>query len=145
MTIQTVIIPVAILAVLVVARKLTTAKISPPQTAKPNEQAVLVFMRLSDGGMGNTEDFKQLSALEDKLGNKLRDLNLGEDDGNEVGDGFFEIFLYGPDADKIFDAIKPLIQTLPPRQGSYAIKRYGAPGAKQAKVELTPPTTGPKK
>ena len=79
-------------------------------------------------------------ALEDRLIEAIERAEVGEFDGNEIALDGSEVVLYayGPDADALYEAMKPLLLELPPPPGSYAIKRYGAADsrARTARVEL---------
>ena len=58
--------------------------------------------------------------------------------GDEFGEGICRMFMYGPDADVLFDAIKKPLLASPFSRGGHAIKRYGPAedGIKEVKVEL---------
>lgn len=46
---------------------------------------------------------------------------------------------YGPDADTLFQVIKPVLKASPEAKGGFAIKRYGEasdPEAREVKVKL---------
>jgi hypothetical protein len=50
---------------------------------------------------------------------------VGEFDGEESGEGRCVLFMYGPDADRLFAVVEPILKAAPlPREG-FAIKRYG--------------------
>jgi hypothetical protein len=101
------------------------------------EQAVIVHLRLSDGRFGSSEEGESLYALEDQLKRAIEDASAGEFDGDEFGEGECVLFMYGPDADRLFEAVEPLLKTTPAAAGGYAIKRYGEagdPNASQVRV-----------
>lgn len=52
-------------------------------------------------------------------------------DGNDA-----VLYMYGPDADALWTAIDPVLRQAPLGDGSYAIKRYGPPGATETRVPL---------
>ena len=55
------------------------------------------------------------------------------------GEGAAELLAYGPDADALWEAMKPIIVASDPKPGSHAIKIYGdplQPSAKQVRVDL---------
>jgi hypothetical protein len=84
-------------------------------------------------------------ALEKRLDAKIAQEAVGEydetrwystDDGGEA-----QLLAYGPDADALWDAMKPIIEDSDPKPGSYVIKTYGdatKPSARQVRVNLTP-------
>ena len=97
------------------------------------EHAVIVY--LQDVG------FDEMLAIEEPLEAAIDDANVGEYDGNEVAvDGSEAIlYAYGPDADALWDVMKPVIVEASPKPGSYAIKRYGEAGdtsAREIRIEL---------
>lgn len=108
---------------------------SGPET-DASEQAVTVYFKLSDDRWGAPEDFVGLDALEDRLVQAIEESGVGEFDGIERGLGFYDLYMYGPNADALFAIIEPLIRAFPARPGSYAVKRYGEPGASTVRVEL---------
>lgn len=101
------------------------------------EQALLVYLRLSDDEFGSETERDAIERVEDVLREALVSREVGEFDGNEVGEGYYKLFLYGASAERLADVALPLlhdlVQLLP---GSYYIKRYGAPGSEQDQVPL---------
>ena len=116
---------------------LTLASIggSSTQAASTPEQAVVVHFQY-----GST-DLARLFALEDRLESALAGSSLGDYDGNEIAtdgsDGF--LYLYGPDADRLFQAIEPILRATPFMRGANVTKRYGPPeaGVKESKVVIS--------
>jgi hypothetical protein len=55
--------------------------------------------------------------LEKKLETAVGAAKVGEFDGNEMAvdgsDGF--LYMYGPDADQLFDAVKPVLESATPQ------------------------------
>ncbi len=100
------------------------------------EHAVLVFVKLSDEGFGTQEERARCFELEEKLMSAVERGTAGAYDGNEFGGGFFTAFVYGPDADRLFVAMEETLRGWPLPAGSYAMKRYGEPGAREVRVEL---------
>jgi hypothetical protein len=103
-----------------------------PQT----EQAVLLYFKLSDERFGESEEREAVFRLEDELEEKIAAAKVGELDGHEFGEGFATFYMYGPDADKLSDAIIDTIRKHKPRAGSYIIKRYGEQGAREERASL---------
>lgn len=73
---------------------------------KKTEQAIIINFQY-----GKT-DLTDLFDLEDKLDDFLNIKNIGELDGHEIAidgsDGY--LYLYGPDAELLYDAIKPILK-----------------------------------
>ena len=73
--------------------------------------------------------------LQPSCGHPL-DRRQPKQNGDEWGNGNCQLFMYGDDADKIFDVITPLLLSHEAPAVSYAIKRYGPPGAPEQMVHL---------
>jgi len=100
------------------------------------EQAVIVHLKLADGKFGDPKERESIIALGDKLNQIIKKKRVGEYDGHEFGEGFATLYTYGPDANKLFDAIIETVKERPSRSGSYIIKRFGSPGAKEERRDL---------
>ena len=101
-----------------------------------DEQAVIVNIRLTSGDMGNPEERKRIAALEEQLAAAIKKAGAGDFDGDEFGNGFCTIYMYSPSADRLFIVVQPVLKKFRAPTGSYLIKRYGKPGAKQERVEI---------
>src|SRR5438067_12423378 len=99
-----------------------------PNQSDDQRQAVFVFIKLSDGDMGDSADDDAIYALEDRLNAAIERQGVGELDGDEWGSGNCQLFMYGDDAETIFDVITPLLLSHDAPGVSYAIRRYGPPG-----------------
>ncbi len=93
------------------------------------EHAVLV--RLPGAGA-----VASLDALEDALITAIDTAGVGEYDGNAAGPDEVILYMYGPDADELFDAIEEVLGTSDLPTGAYAVKRYGPPGSAEVRVDL---------
>jgi hypothetical protein len=103
----------------------------------PLEQAVIVYLRLGDDGFGSPEEREVLQALEDQMQQAIEEASAGEFDGDEFGGGRCVLFMYGPDADRLYRLIEPLLKNAPAAAGGYAIKRYGKardPSSREVRV-----------
>ncbi|WP_292207475.1 hypothetical protein, partial [Mesorhizobium sp.] len=60
-------------------------------------------------------------ALEQVVGNA----SVGEFDGDKFGEGKCILYMYGPDAERLFVVIEPVLKSSPAAVGGYAIKRFG--------------------
>ncbi|WP_206606587.1 hypothetical protein [Steroidobacter cummioxidans] len=89
---------------------------------KASEQAVIVHF-----AYGST-DLQALFELEDQLESAISAAGIGEYDGNEVAvdgsDGY--LYMYGPDADKLFEVIQPILERSSFMHGAEVRKRYGS-------------------
>jgi hypothetical protein len=91
----------------------------------PHDHAVIVHFTY-----GST-DLAALFALENRLEAAIAKAGAGEFDGNEIAtdgsDGF--LYMYGPDADRLFAAIKPCLEETPFTRGAEVQLRYGPAGS----------------
>ena len=63
--------------------------------------------------------------LERRLERAIQADAAGEFDGDEFGGNKCVLYMYGPDADRLFEIIEPILKSVPLASGGYAIKRYG--------------------
>ena len=95
-------------------------------------QAVVVHFQY-----GST-DLSRLFELEKKLETAIGAGKVGEYDGNEMAvdgsDGF--LYMYGPDADRLFDVVQPVLESATFMRGAKVTVRYGAPGPEVKRREL---------
>jgi hypothetical protein len=85
-------------------------------------------------------DLAPLFDVENQLSAAIEDAGVGEFDGNEVAvdlsDG--SLYMYGPDADVLFAAIRPILSASPFMKGAIATLRYGPPedGVREREVRI---------
>ena len=125
----------AVLAVVVLSGMLRTFRSSRTVNAA-EEQAVILKLNLVSGPMGTDEERQRIHDLEDHLSDAIKRSAVGDLDGDEYGDGYCTIYMYGPSAEALFGAIKPALKGFHAQLGSYALKRYGKPGSKQDRIPL---------
>lgn len=100
------------------------------------EHAVIVHFNY-----GST-DLQPLFALEEKLERTISSAGVGEFDGNEIAtdgsDGY--LYMYGPDADKLFETVRPALESATFMKGAVVKKRYGPPedGVRESVVKIAP-------
>ena len=89
-----------------------------------SEQAVIVEFQYGSTDLG------PLFALEDELTAAIEAAEVGDYDGNEVAtdgsDG--SLYMYGPDAVRLADVVRPILQAAPFMKGARMKLRYGGPG-----------------
>jgi len=87
------------------------------------EQAIIIVFNY---GLTDLEPFYDLSS---KLDSIVEDSGLGEYDGHEMAvdysDGSF--YIYGPDAVKLYEVIKPVIESTSFMKGANIKLRFGPP------------------
>jgi hypothetical protein len=97
------------------------------------EHAVIVHLKLTDEDLGTSEAGGELESLEAQLAAAVEDTEAGEFDGDEFGEGECVFYMYGPDADRLFATIEPILKSSPLAAGRFAIKRYGEAGDPDAR------------
>lgn len=87
---------------------------------------VRVVLKLAGGGL--PEEVAAIRRLENRMQALVRQHGTGEYDGDDFGDGRCTLYLYGPDADRLYQSICEPLVTSPMSFGGHVIKRYGEPG-----------------
>ena len=99
-----------------------------------SEHAVIVSF---DYGSTNLDP---LFELEEQLESRIEDAGVGEFDGNEVAvdgsDG--RLYMYGPDADALFAAVKDTLAGAACLRNAVALLRYGPPedGVRETRIDI---------
>lgn len=105
-----------------------------PQPSKP-QQAVLVHL----DGTGLSDSVYQecdTATIEDRLIEVIERGGLGEFDGSETGPTETTLFMYGPDAERLFAGIEQTLRAYPLCQGARVVIRRGGPGAGEREIQL---------
>ena len=93
------------------------------ESPKEPEHAVIIHF------MYGSTDLQSIFALEEKLEEAINSANAGEYDGNEVAvsgeDGY--LYMYGPDADRLYEVVQPVLASAEFMNGAKATLRYGPP------------------
>jgi hypothetical protein len=100
------------------------------------QQAVVIHLKLSDDEFGSFDERDDAFTLEDRLEGTVAETAIGEYDGHEFGEGWCRFYIYGNDANVMADAVLPIVRNVSPRTGSFLVKRFGPPGARQEEVPL---------
>ena len=108
---------------------------APPTPDDLSNQAVLVYL---DGQNLSDQVYEtcDLVTLEDLLIPVLEASGAGEYDGDESASGETCLYFYGPDADRLFAAIQPILRSYPLCSGARVVLRFGQPGATQRELQL---------
>jgi hypothetical protein len=113
-----------------------TSQAVEPMTKDPEHAVIVHFFNY-----GST-DLQRLFALEEQLEQAIADAGVGEFDGNKIAtdgsDGY--LYMYGPDADRLFEAVRPVLESVDFTRGAQVVKRYGEPvdGVREATVTIAP-------
>ncbi len=89
------------------------------------QEEVIVYLALSDNAIGSSGEREALFEFQEQLMRAIGDAVAGEFDGDLWGEGECILYLYGPNADRLFAVIQPLLKACPLAADGYAIKRYG--------------------
>ncbi len=135
MNARSLILFVFVVALLVLA----TLRVSrtPRAVSAAEEQAVIATIKLNSGDMGSAEERQGITALEDQLSEAIKRSSTGEFDGDEFGGGVCTLYMYGSSAERLFAAVSPVLKKFRAPKGSYVVKRYGKPGARQDRIALS--------
>ncbi len=101
-----------------------------------NEHAVLIFLQFSEGKLESERAVNAIFDLQELLSEEIEGNGVGLFDGNEFFEDTVTFFIYGPDANAIYEVIQPVISGLPVLPGSYIVKRYGDIGAPEEQIPL---------
>lgn len=99
-----------------------------------SEQAVIVEFDYRQTDLG------PMFELEDKLIEAIEEAGVGAFDGNELtpdgSRGFF--YMYGPNADRLFEVVRPILASATCIRNAVATVRYGPPepGVKERRVAI---------
>ncbi|MEU6351010.1 hypothetical protein ABZ896_16995 [Streptomyces sp. NPDC047072] len=88
------------------------------------EEAVIITFDLSEE-RGTEEEVKQAHELSDELNKLIAEKSAGEYDGDEFGGHECTLYMYGPSADALLEAINPALEksTFKPIR---VLRRYGS-------------------
>lgn len=117
---------------------MTEHKFEPRKTVSTDEQAVLIY--LSNSLPQETYNKYDLGDLEDQLRESINAKSAGEFDGNEIGADTVCLFMYGKDANALYNAIKSTLAAHPLCQNGRDILRFGSPGAEEQELMIGHPT-----
>jgi hypothetical protein len=105
--------------------------------SNPNEQAVIIRLKLSDDEFGERSEREAAYALEDQLIEVFSTTKIGEFDGHEFAGGFATLYMYGPSADGMAEAVLSTLLGKQFRDGSSITVRFGPPGSAERVIRLT--------
>lgn len=114
-----------------ILRRIFSSRSSTP----PSEQAVIVHLDCK-GPPDHIYEQYDLATIEDRLIKVIKHAQLGEFDGNEMAPDEATLYMYGPDAEKLFAGIESTLREYPLCQGARVEIRRGGPGASMREVRL---------
>ena len=101
------------------------------QPSRQTHQQEAVIVRVRSASL--PEEFWQLN---ERLYDFVEQSGAGEFDGNEIGQDEAVLFAYGPNADRLFRVMEPLLRSYPLCQNARVILRKGGPGSPQTELQL---------
>jgi len=112
-------------------------KASAADPVASDEHAVITHLPLSGDDFGTEAERAAVHELETRIEAAVAALG-GEHDGDEFGGGEAALYTYGPDADRLLEAIRGCLDGFDVRPGAYARKRYGRADDPEAREERVP-------
>ena len=106
------------------------------QSTKPSDEWIAVYLKVSNDEYGTEEERDSIHQFTDKLAEVILKSGAGVFDGDEFGNGECGLFMYGANADQLFNVMESLLRDWKPLAGGYAIKRYGAPAGLSERIEF---------
>ncbi|MDQ1646196.1 MAG: hypothetical protein QOJ50_2380 [Cryptosporangiaceae bacterium] len=101
----------------------------------PTTHAVIARYQLAGGPTGTATDIHNVFALEQMLAEAIDTARVGEFAGNDFGGNELTVYAQGPDADRLFAAMEPVLRAFPPRPAQVVLQ-YGDSYAPHAVVQL---------
>jgi hypothetical protein len=83
--------------------------------------AQMVVVTLGSSAQGNPTSPEDLAAIGDRLGEVLEKTKVGHLDGSECH-GTCRLFMYGSDANKLFETVEPVLQQVLPSGASVTMR-----------------------
>ncbi len=100
--------------------KLLGTKTVPPL---PRQEWLLAYFPLQHGAFGSTAERDAAHQFADHLDDALSASGVGEYDGDEYGEGQGCLFMTGPDAQRMFAVVEPLLRAWPVMRDGYVLRR----------------------
>lgn len=115
-------------------KKILSGKVH--QSTSRSDEWIAIYFKVSNDEYGTDEERDVIHHFTDILAEVILKSGAGVFDGDEFGNGECGLFMYGPNADRLFNVVEPLLRGWKPLRGGYAIKRYGAPVGQSERVEF---------
>ena len=84
------------------------------------------------------DELDELHQLDEKLNKAIKEKGVGYYDGHEINldmsDG--SLYMYGPNAEELFKAVKPILEETDFTKNAVAYLRFGNPGSDALEIEV---------
>ena len=108
---------------------------------RQGEQAVIICLQFPVGKLQEKKALDALFDLDDIFCSVIETSGIGTYDGHELFEGPEEesvrFFIYGPDANRIYEEVKPILQLLPRLQEVSIVKQYAEVEAYDRRANLS--------
>ena len=88
------------------------------------EDCLMVHLKLSDGAFGTSQEQKKIREFAAELEECVARQGAGEFDGDEFGGGECTLYFYGPNADKLLQAVSETIKGSVLSRDGFALRQY---------------------
>ena len=101
------------------------------------DQSVKIVLNLSTYGFGTPDQRYAIETMLAKMDRFIKKNNAGEvKESNFVGGGQHIIYIIGPDADRIYSIVEPILKEFPVTRSAVITKRYGDISNPDAREEI---------
>lgn len=80
-------------------------------------------------------EMSHVADLSDQLADAIESADAGEFDGDDFGSHDCKLYMYGPDATKLYLAIEAVLKAHPICKGAVVVKRFGEASDPKAREE----------
>lgn len=108
-----------------------------PAAGHAAEHAVELHLELTGGQYGSEDEVEEIRLLGDDCEEALLQAKAGVFEGEEFGDAACILFFTGPDAERIWQVLAPVVTPSRLAPGGFVVQRQGGPGAQEVRQPLT--------
>ena len=121
------------IVLLVVVALVILRLVNPAPQHVTGDDAVVLTFKLKNEGMATVGELSDFCGLEKRIERAVVRAQVASWDGHGSGEGVFDIFFYGPDGERLWSVIEPVLAAEKHPRGHATIRR-GAVNDPQAKV-----------
>ena len=97
------------------------------QSSPLQKEWVAIMLKLSGGEFGSRDEQDDVRLFAGQLRLAIAPIEGATFDGDEFGNHEAGLYLFGPNADQLYEAIEALLRSWPRLRGGHVVKRYGTP------------------